>query len=148
MSTFINAQQLAFILDVKKVDARKKMIYAWAASKGEKCKAWTDRGTGEIMNDDYPSAMEVGMLSRYLNLPTLQQSVDDIQANYLTRPATRKYILCDYPEKRILRQTEAGKQQLNLSLPSALSSLLPRSTRETIKDEWKKRFPNVNINIV
>ena len=94
---FLNKNQLAFILDIKAKDARAKMCHAWAASKGIPNTAI--RNKKEKIEDNYPDAMPIDLLAEHLNLPTLQSSVDDIQDNYLKRPASKKWILCDFPEK-------------------------------------------------
>lgn len=101
---------------------------------------------GKLVGDDYPLAMPVEMLAKELNLPTLQDSVNDIMNNYLNRPASKKWILCDYPEKKLKAQKEAGKA-LTLSIPSALGSFLPKPIRETIGKEREKRFPKAKIKI-
>jgi hypothetical protein len=135
---FLNSQQLAFILDIKKEDARAKMCVAWSSSKGEENKAdWNFKGK---IVDPYPLAMPIEILSKGLNLPTLQQSVDDIENNYLIRPATLKWILCDYPEKLVLKAKEEGTKP-KLAIPPALRSMLPTATIEIIFEEWKKRYP-------
>lgn len=116
---YLNSQQLAFILDIKKEDARAKMCNAWEKDKGiEKVKTITGPAlkgaeldpVKKKIKDDYPLAMPVKMLSEQLNLPSLQSMVDDIVNNYLIRPASKKYILCDYPEKLVLKAKEEGKK--------------------------------------
>ena len=141
---FLNAQQLAFILDIKKEDARAKMCVAWSNSIGEINKAeWNEKGK---IIDPYPLAMPVDLLARELNLPTLQDSVDDIVNNYLTRPASKKWILCDYPEKQVAK-TDATGQVKKLAIPPALKSMLPKEVKEKIHEEWKIRFPKVGVKI-
>lgn len=137
--TFLNAQQLAFILDIKKEDARAKMCVAWAASKGEENKA-ARNAKGKI-EDPYPVAMPVQMLAQFLNLPTLQESVNDITDNYLNRPASKKWILCDLPEKIIKKAEAEGDPNPKFAIPPALRSMLPKSQQEIIFKEWEKRFP-------
>jgi hypothetical protein len=144
--TFLNSQQLAFILDIKKEDARAKMCNAWCKEKGiEKTGHWkvdvkAERDPhGKKIKDDYPLAMPISMLAEHLNIPTLQSMVDDIVTNYLVRPATKKYILCDLPEKLVLKAKEEGKKP-KAAIPSALKSMLPTATQKTILEEWEKRF--------
>lgn len=137
---FLNAQQLAFILDIKKEDARFKMVNAWCKAKGvpnnleRKHDGKLDKET-----DKYPEAMPIDLLAWQLNLPTLQDSVDDIVNNYLIRPASKKYILCDLPEKLILKAKEDGHKP-KMAIPPALRSMLPTKTVEIIFAEWKLRF--------
>lgn len=139
---FLNSQQLAFILDIKKEDARAKMCIAWCTDKGITNRAkWNAKGK---IVDDYPHAMPVGMLSKGLNLPTLQQSVDDIVNNYLTRPATKKYILCDYPEKLVLKAQNEGSRP-KLAIPPGLRSMLPTAIVTQIFDYWLAHYPQFRV---
>lgn len=140
---FINAQQLAFVLDINKEDARAKMCVAWSRANGLSNSAHRKPGSKKII-DDYPLAMEIEMLAKQLNLPTLQSSVDDITENYLTRPASKKWILCDFPEKAIKKAAEDGKVA-KLNIPPALKSMLSNRDVEFIKREWAKRYCNVIV---
>lgn len=134
--TELDAQQLGFILDIKKEDARAKMCVAWSKSKGEENKA--QRVRSKKIDDPYPKTMPIEMLAKELNLPTLQEMVNDIQNNYLVRPASRKWILCDYPENELRKAKEAGKRR-SVKIPPALRSMLPRETQDTILNEWRTR---------
>lgn len=67
---FLNSQQLAFILEIKKEDARAMMCNAWCKEKQIENKAeWND--TGKKIIDPYPTAMPIEFLSKHLILPTL-----------------------------------------------------------------------------
>lgn len=136
---FLNKSQLAFILDIKAEDARAKMCVAWCADKKIENKAFWDDETYKLI-DDYPDAMPVEMLAVQLNLPTLSQSVDDIRDNYLNRPGTKKWILCDYPEKEIEKGTKAGKALIKLNIPKALRLLISMPVQKEIKKQWHKRY--------
>jgi hypothetical protein len=139
---FINSKQLAFILDIQKEDARAKMCTAWAKSQGiENAAEWSK--TGKII-DVYPVTMEVEMLAKELNIPTLSQMILDVADNYLKRPAYKKWILCDYPEKEIKKCKESGKP-FKLSIPTGLRSLLSDADLNVIKSEWRTRFPNTRV---
>jgi hypothetical protein len=139
---FLNAQQLAFILDIKKEDARAKMCVTWSSSKGEQNQA--ERNSKGKIIDPYPLGMPVDLLANELNLPTLQNSVDDIVQNYLVRPATKKWILCDYPEKQIAKCATIGEDK-PISIPPALKSMLPKEVKDRIVQEWRVRFPKAKI---
>lgn len=146
--TYLNAQQLAFILDIKKEDARARMCNAWCKAKGipndsdnEGPKVAGATWEKKKLIDSYPQAMPVEMLSEQLNLPTLQVMIDDIRNNYLKRPATRKYILADFPEKQIQLAEKAGKQApYKIAVPPALKSFLNQESLRTIENEWRSRF--------
>jgi hypothetical protein len=136
----LNKSQLAFILDIKPEDARAMMCVAWSKAKGIKNDAvWVGEIRAKVQSD-FPTAMPIDMLSEHLNLPTLAQSVDDIENNYLNRPATKKWILFDCPEKQIAAMDRAEKPA-PLKIPSALRSLLSLSVIEEIKKEWTARYP-------
>ncbi len=145
---YLNAAQFAFVLDITKDEARAKMCVAWSKAKGiYNAAAWEKKDPygKEKLVDPYPPAMEIDMLSRQLNLPTLQESCDDIAYNYLNRPGSRKWILCDFPEKAIKRAADAGKTA-SLKIPPALESMLPTTIKVQILDEWRARYPLVNIS--
>lgn len=151
MMNTLNAQQLAFLLDIKKEDARARMCNAWCKHKGIE-KDWMGqlkkpviRNAKNKIEDPFPNEMPIEILAAGLNLPTLQQMVDDIERNYLTRSATKRYILFDYPEKQIKSCYDAGKP-FRISIPAALRSILPEATSEYIKTEWSKRFPTAQIS--
>jgi hypothetical protein len=135
---FLNSQQLAFILDIKKEDARAKMCFAWCADKGIQNRAI--RNAKNKIIDDYPGAMPVEMLAVQLNLPTLQAMVDGIVTNYLIRPATRKWILSDYPEKMVKKAQDEGALP-KLAIPAGLRSMLPTAIVTQIYDHWLDRYP-------
>jgi hypothetical protein len=141
---FLNAQQLAFVLDIKKEDARAKMCVAWSSDKGEENKA--ERNAKGKLVDPYPVAMPIDMLAEKLNLPTLQQSVDDICENYLKRPASKKWILCDFPEKHLAKNKEAGQDKV-INIPSALKSFLKKEDRELIANEWQARYAKDKLRV-
>lgn len=131
---FLNKKQLAFILDIKAEEARAKMCVAWCKDKGITNKAFINDKDKVV--DEYPETMPIEMLSSQLNLPTLQSSVDDIVQNYLSRKASRKWILCDYPEKKI----GLGVKTSSIKIPPALRSMLPSESVKTIQEYWSKNY--------
>ena|SRR5687767_8006585 len=148
----LNAQQLAFILDIKKEDARARMCNAWCKYKDiPKTDSWKVEVPGaersrKKIQDPYPLGMAIDVLAVHLNIPTLQQMVDDIQANYLTRPASRRWILREYPEKKLLSAEADGKAYpIKIDLPPALKSLLPESTIRAIYNYWISDFKTINL---
>lgn len=144
---FLNAQQLAFILEIKKEDARARMCRAWQKSKGIELETTgkqlgkmkdVKRGKSKKIEDDYPQAMPIDLLAEGLNIPSLQKMVNDIELNYLNRPASKKWILVDYPEKFIKKCEESGKQfPVSIDIPPALKSILPAHTKEKIYSYWE-----------
>lgn len=150
---FLNAQQLAFLLDIKKEDARARMCNAWTKSHGI-----PKNDIGEVpvarrskknkkIEDPFPLAMPIELIAEHLNLPDLQTACDDIENNYLERKATRRWIMWDYPEKAILKfQKECAKMPYKLNLPPALSSMLPDETKQTILKHWETQFGFVTEN--
>lgn len=141
--TQLNSQQLAFILDIKKEDARAKIVRAFEKSKGIDLREGVDMKTasrtakGKI-NDEYPQFIKIELLAAGLNIPDLQKMVDDICENYLKRPATRKFILADYPEKHIKKCESEGKEfPVKIGWPPALKSMLSESSVSEIHNFWK-----------
>lgn len=149
----LNAQQLAFILDIKKEDARARMCNAWCRENGiPKTDSWKVEVPGvECVNkrirDPYPHDMGIALLAENLNIPNLQQMVDDIHNNYLVRPATRRWILQQYPEKKILAGESDGKTYpIPVDLPAALKSMLPKETIKTIYNAWINSFKTAQMD--
>lgn len=134
----LNKSQLAFILDIKVDDARAKMCHAYSVA--NKIKEVERDFKGKLLDEDFPDFMEIAMLSEQLNLPTLQFSVDDICGNYLNRPASKKWILCDYPEKEIQKGTKDGKPIIKLTIPKVLRSMIDKSVQDQIVKEWEQRY--------
>ena len=138
----ITYKQLAFLLDIEAVHAVEKIIFAYC-QENEKVMPPPKRITKEspkpyTVTDykkmDYPQEIDLLILQKHTGLQ-LSGAIMDIQENYLKRAATRKYILCDYPEKEMLTN-----QKDEIKLPTALASLLHPDTIATIKAEWKKRY--------
>lgn len=144
---FLNAQQLAFILDIKKEDARAKMCAAWEKMKGIPRKtnsmkfdevAGAKRNINKKIEDPYPQAMPISILADGLNIPTLEQMFVDIRENFLKRPSSKKWILADYPEKIIKKAEQDGKMfPVKIAIPPALKSLLPIDSQREIFNYWK-----------
>lgn len=139
----INYKQLAFILDIKPVEALEKIIsvHCKVTNRAVPARCQTVK---EYLKNNWTESLDVGLLALHLNLPTLQASVVDISRNYLVRPATKKWILCDYPEKQ-LKLCSDNDRPFRIPFPKALESLLPVETSETIREEWRKRFPKARI---
>lgn len=145
MRTLLNKKQLAFLLSINPEDARAKMCVAYAKYLNHPIKAeWVERKEGsesKKIRDDYPEFVEIDVLSRGLNLPHLQAIVDDVENNYLIRPATKKYLLFDLPEKQIREMDSAGQIKKLSILPVGLRSLLSDDTIKMVHKEWAIRFP-------
>lgn len=148
----IDYKQLAFILDIKPVEALEKIIYVDCKIKGtitprscDTVKEYLfDKQKSKSVRNSTPESLDVALLEEHLNLPTLSQAIQDIQNNYLIRPASKKWILCDYPEKQLML-CHKGDKPSRIPFPKALESLLPVVIVDTIKKEWAKRFPNARI---
>lgn len=152
----LSKKQLAYLLDIKIEDARAKMCAAWEKENGIQRFAdntqvvangeiiGATRNTKNKIQDNYPDKMEIDVLSRNLNMPDLQLIADDVQNNYLTRAATKKFILDDFPRKEIAKAKQAGKFA-RLTIPSGLRSIIRDDIAEEIKAQWKVRFPKTEI---
>jgi len=141
--TELNSQQLAFLLDIKKEDARARMCNAY--SKAHDVLNTAERVKNKIV-DSFPKTMPIDMPAKGLNLPTLQKMVDDIRENYLKRQATKKYILYDYPEAMI-KKAESGDKPppYKVSIPPALASLLTDEDNNTILNAWESKYKNIRV---
>lgn len=144
---YLNYKQLAFVLDIPPIKALEKIISIHCTMKNidkpRRCEKVNEylfdfamkNGEKIKVRNNMPEVMDIETLSEKLNLPTLQASVDDICANYLNRPATKKWILCDYPEKQLVNKT---KNQIKI--PEALRSMLPTEQINEIQKVWNQRF--------
>jgi hypothetical protein len=140
----LSASQLAFITKERLVsDARKKMIFAWCKEKGlvvpELKKKFPDKNYEKVQMkklDVYPDLMEVGILSKHLNLPGLQSACDDIRDNYLKRAATRQWIV-EYPQSEINSKESIP---VKIPIPGTLKSLMSEETIAEVLALWKKRY--------
>jgi hypothetical protein len=140
MTKSLTYKQLAFILEIKPIEALEKIIYAHCKIKGTSLPRSEDKVSGYLYSGStYPAEMEIGTLAEHLNLPDLQMVVDDIQNNFLKRPASKKWILSDYPEKQL-----ETKLKSKIKIPPVLRSLLYDQDIDTIKREWKSRH-GINI---
>lgn len=135
MITFLNKKQLAFILDINQEDARAKMCHAWAKSKKETQKAEWSKLKKHKIEDNYPVAISIEVLATELNIPNLQEMVNEIHDNYLKRQATKKFILFDFPEKEL-----KTKRKDEVHIPPGLKSLMPDEIIQEIKTQWVKRY--------
>jgi hypothetical protein len=151
---YLHYKQLAFILDIDPIKALEKIIAIHCKIKGIQIpypqKKITDYlhgrdKKGKKIRNSLPESMEIDTLSGHLGIQTLRTAIQDIKENYLVRPATRKWILCDYPEKLIKAALAAGKKKTTLSLPGALKSLLSDQVAAAIAKEWAERFPKAII---
>lgn len=139
----IDYKQLAFILDIKPVEALEKIIYVNCKIKGtmtprscDTVKEYLfDKQKKNSVRNHWPESLEVDLLAEHLNLPTLQQSIDDIKNNYLARPGTKRWILCDYPEKEL-----KIKLKEKVRIPAVPQTMLKPEDVETMQTEWNKRY--------
>lgn len=148
---YLNYKQLAFVLGIPPIKALEKIIAIHCGIKNlstpEVCEKVSEylhdriiqNGKEVKLRNSMPEIMDIETLSEKLNLPTLQASVDDICANYLNRPASRKWILCDFPEKELVNKT-----RFKVKIPPALKSMLPADQVREIEQIWQQRFKIVS----
>jgi hypothetical protein len=134
----LNARQLGFLLKIGVDDARRTMIAAYCKEQNVEVASWSSTSPKqEYHKDDYPETVKIELLSRHLNIPNLQQVVDEITNNYLTRKSSRGYIL-GYPLKVIEKKQDKGI--IKVSIPSVVKSFLPDHTIAEIIRLWKERY--------
>lgn len=152
----INYKQLAFVLDISPIEALEKIIAIHCKLNdlavpphAKKVSEYLHDITvkGKKIRNKMPEVMEIETLSQHLGLPALDMAINDIRENYLARPATKKYILCDMPEKLIEKAKKEGKEITTLTLPPDLRSLLKPSIIEKIATEWRERFPKATVKL-
>lgn len=132
----INYHQLAFILDIDPIDALKKIIFIHCKLLNIDIPRSSNLIRDYVNKDSkWPSEMELCQLSDHGNMPYLPLMVEQIQNKYLKNSASKKYILCDYPEKEL-----KTKPKNKIKIPAALASLLKEEDINFIKSQWNKRY--------
>jgi hypothetical protein len=138
--THLSKAQLGHILKETQIDARKKMIVAWCKENGKVPPVINpnadEKKEMKRIDKGYPDWIAIPILAKHLNLPDLQQAVNDIRYNYLERTATRQYII-EYPQKKI-NETEAIPKRIRI--PETLRSFLADNVASEIISIWKKRY--------
>jgi hypothetical protein len=127
----ITPQKLAVLLDIKKKDARLKIIYALEKKKGN-----IATGLDAQKYDNDPS-IDIKDMSDHLGID-LEFYVKDIKENYLKRSQTRGYIM-NYPDAK-LKVNKKGEYPRTVSVPSYLKCFISKETVEEIVEEWKKKY--------
>lgn len=152
----INYKQLAFLLDIKAIRALEHILAAHCKATGLTLPAPAETANEYLFNynekgqkttrSTWPDSMEVEKLEKHLGI-SLQSAIDDIRENYLNRAATKRWILCDFPENKVRLAQEAGKKNCTLQIPPALKSLISPDVAAEIGKEWEKRFPKAVVKI-
>lgn len=144
---YLNYKQLAFVLSIPPIKALEKIIAAHCKMKGIDLPYPQEKAVNYLFDfvmkdgkkvkvrNSTPDTLAVDDLALHLGIPTLKESIEDIQKNYLNRPASKKYILSDYPEKQLV-----NKLKHQVKLPPALKSMLPTATVVEIHNQWKTRY--------
>lgn len=133
----ITYKQLAFLLDIEAVHALEKIIFAYCQENEKRlpppkvisAKSPNPYTVSDYKKMDYPCEIDLLILQKHTGLQ-LSAAIMDIQENYLKRSASKKWILCDFPEKQMIT-----KRKDQIKIPSALASLLHPTVIETIKTE-------------
>lgn len=132
----INYKQLAFLLDIEAVEALEKIIFAYCAENKKPIPAQPPKPykVTDYKRMNYPQEISLAVLEKHSKL-ILSPAIRDIQENYLVRPGSKKWILCDFPEKEL-----KTKPKNKIKIPSGLKSLLPEQIIQEIQSEWHKRY--------
>jgi hypothetical protein len=133
--TEISYKQLAFILDIEPIEALEKMIAANCKIGHKDLPHKREKVREYLADETIPRTMPVDVLASCLNLPDLSTAIEDIRHNYLKRQATKKWILCDYPEKQLV-----NNPRHKVRIPPVLASMVDIKTLTEIKKVWNERF--------
>jgi hypothetical protein len=124
----INATQLAFIMSIKKADAKKKILHA-IDKKGVK------RQNDEKEKD--PS-VRVDQLSTAIGID-LDFYIKSIGKDFLKNQATGTYIL-NYPTSKLKPSKKTGLLPKSVAIPSTLRGFLNKEVIEEIKVKWNQKY--------
>jgi hypothetical protein len=120
----INAQQLALLLNIPKVDASKKIYVA--------------NGIKEEFDKKEPYSIEIKKLSKHLNCD-LDFYLNDISKNFLKNQSTGSFIL-DYPSKKIKPSKTTGLMPRSITIPTVIKSMLSDDVINQVIEKWNKRY--------
>lgn len=131
----ITPQKLAVLLDIKKKDARKKIIVALEKKKGKvDCFGVSDEDEEKYEKDP---TIDIKDLSKHLGID-LEFYVNDIKENYLKRSQTRGWILC-YPELK-LKPNKKKIWPKTITVPSHLKCFFSQETVKEITTIWSEKY--------
>jgi len=129
----VSANQIQFLLKGNK-DRAWMMVMQVRKYLGEPVNFEGDKGI--IKN---PS-VDVKEFDKYHKL-SIEAAILDIKNNSLTRSAFKKYLLFDYPEKKLGEKFKEGKVPKDtIRLPPILRSLMSPKDLQAVDDHWNKHF--------
>ena len=123
----ITSKQLAYLIQKTHINAMKVILRAKRKS-GEKVKESDWEFMTEVTADVDVVSKEVGF--------DVGMAMDDLYNNALTRPAFKKWILHDYPMKKL----NAKEPPKKVSLPAGLKSLLNPDVVDEVEKYWNDHF--------
>lgn len=139
----LSPQKLSVLLDIKKKDARLKIIYAL-----EKLKGNTNPSNANAADYDKDPIIDMDAMSKHMGID-LSIYVNDIRDNYFKRSQSRGWIL-NYPETKMVMNKDR-KYPKSISIPSWLKCFLTRETQLEIIKAWEEKYakyvnnPDINL---
>lgn len=131
--TKITPQKLAVLLDIKRNQAREKIIVCLERTKGNDNMALNS----EEHDYDKDPSVDCEVLSNYMGID-FELILKDIKENYLKKPSTKMYIMA-YPETK-LKPNKMGVLPRSVSVPAYLKSMLKQTDIDTIVQEWQSKY--------
>lgn len=138
MITSLSKRQLAFVLKIKQTEAQDKMVYAYAKHMG----LYNSKDCEVPSDFDCPDSISIEILSKHLNLPDLQDAVNDVHNNFFARSVSKGWIM-EYPQKILDEKTSKGEPCYLIRLPAAIRSLVRDDVQQEIIRAWSARYSNI-----
>jgi hypothetical protein len=128
----ITAKQLAFLLNISKSDANKKIMLI----------LHQDYKQAKIEHEINPDGqIDAEIFEKKTGIPVLF-ALEDIKKNALKRKSYAKYLMKDFPESQI----SVSRPPKEVRLPSALRELLSKETLSEIEKYWNQKYYKVRIS--
>jgi len=136
----INAEILAYILDIKKEDANKKIVCYKERLAGNDELELDPNLIGKKADKKYTDneSCDVPGLSKYLNMD-LAFAMKNIHDTFMTSPTTKGFIL-NYPSSKLKPNAKTGRMPGKISIPKVLRQLLSQEDKELIVRLWQDKY--------
>ena len=134
----LDKKQLATILGITQKNARKKIIVALNRKNG----AVVDlKHQFKRLDETTPDDCPIDRLAESMNLPGLPRLVERLYSDFLSNPASRKFII-DYPMQVVEEKAKSGQALISIRIPAEYRRLISEEVQKEIVEKWKERYPH------
>lgn len=141
----ISPQKLSVLLDIKKAEARLKIIYALEKKKGYVPAAAgsfdikDEDNSGDVIDAKHTKdpVIDIKDMSEHMGID-LSLYVKDIRDSYFVRSQTRGWIL-NYPESK-MKLNKKDEYPKSISIPAHIKCFLSKDTCDEIIAAWELKY--------